>query len=327
MATADQLKALIRSHADGDDERFFSIAMQVAAHAARTGHTKLAQDVKDLIDAAKQRSDASVVAKHKPTPVVQPRGELAGLLSVAYPKTHLAEMALDPQLRAKLERVLREQRERDRLQAHGLDPQRKLLLIGPPGTGKTLTASALAGELGLPLFTIQLHALISRFMGETAAKLRLVFDALKQTRAVYLFDEFDAVGVDRAASNDVGEMRRVLNSFLVLLEQDDSDSLIVGATNHPALLDRALFRRFDTLIEYTLPTPEQARQVMQSRLAILKTAHVDWAKAVAAADSLAHAEIAQACDLSAKDAILDDEPEVPTEYLVRSLNERRTART
>ncbi len=148
MATAEQLKALIRSHADGDDERFFSIAMQVAAHAARTGHTKLAQEVRDLVDAAKQGGGPSTgVSKLKPTPVVQPRGELSGLLSVAYPKAKLAEMALDARLRAKLERVLREQRERDRLRAHGLEPQRKLLLIGPPGTGKTLTASMLAGEL------------------------------------------------------------------------------------------------------------------------------------------------------------------------------------
>ena len=327
MATADQLKALIRSHADGDDERFFSIAMQVAAHAARTGHTKLAQDVRDLIDSAKQKGASAGLSKLKPIPVVQPRGELAGLLSVAYPKAKLAEMALDEKLRAKLERVLREQRERDRLRSHGLEPQRKLLLIGPPGTGKTLTASMLAGELGLPLFTIQLHALITKFMGETAAKLRLVFDALKQTRAVYLFDEFDAVGVDRASGSDVGEMRRVLNSFLVMLEQDDSDSLIVGATNHGAMLDRALFRRFDTVVEYTLPTPEQAKQVMQNRLSILKTSAVDWTKAVTTAEGLSHGEIVQACDLTAKDVILDDEPEVTTSHLLRSLGERRGTRS
>ena len=116
-----------------------------------------------------------------------------------------------------------------------------------------MSASALAGELHLPLFTIVLDGLITKFMGETAAKLRLIFEAISQTRGVYLFDEFDALGSERASGNDVGEIRRVLNSFLQFLEQDQSDSLIVAATNHPKLLDRALFRRFDDVIEFALP--------------------------------------------------------------------------
>ena len=325
MATADQLKALIRSHADGDEERFFSIAMQVAAHAARTGHNKLAQELRDLVDAAKARSTKATQSRVRAIPVVQPRGELADLLSVAYPKTRLADMALGDRTRTKLERILREQRSRDRLLTHSLDPQRKLLLVGPPGTGKTLSARALAGELGLPLFAIQLHSLITKFMGETAAKLRLIFDAVKQTRALYLFDEFDALGSDRAAGNDVGEMRRILNSFLVLLEQDDSASLLVAATNHPSMLDRALFRRFDTIVEYGLPTPQEVMQVLRSRLPILNTESVDWSCAVEAAQGLSHAEVAQACDLTAKDVILDGGSEVTTNHLVQALEDRRSA--
>lgn len=106
-----------------------------------------------------------------------------------------------------------------------------------------MTATVLAGELSLPLFSIQLHSLITKYLGETAAKLRLIFDAISETRAVCLFDEFDALGTDRASRNEVGEIRRVLNSFLQFIEHDDSDSIIVAATNHPGLLDRALMRR------------------------------------------------------------------------------------
>jgi len=113
-----------------------------------------------------------------------------------------------------------------------------------------MTAAALAGEMNLPVFTIQLDGVIRKFMGETAAKLRLVFDATRTTRGVYLFDEFDAIGGRRTAANDVGEIRRVLNSFLLFLGQERSDSLVVAATNHPDLLDRALFRRFDDVVEY-----------------------------------------------------------------------------
>ena len=122
-----------------------------------------------------------------------------------------------------------------------------------------MTAAAVAGELGLPLFSIQLDGLITKYMGETAAKLRVVFDAIQATRGVYLFDEFDALGGERGSKNDVGEIRRVLNSFLQFLEQDESDSLVLGATNHAGLLDRALFRRFDAVLEYALPTPEESR--------------------------------------------------------------------
>src|SRR5208337_5606310 len=130
---------------------------------------------------------------------------------------------------------------------------------------KTMSASALAGEFGLPLFEIRLEGLITKFMGETAAKLRLVFDAIAETRGVYFFDEFDAIGAKRTERNDVGEIRRVLNSFLQFLEQDESDSLIIAATNHPELLDPALHRRFDDVIEYALPDPDVARRILKNR--------------------------------------------------------------
>jgi SpoVK/Ycf46/Vps4 family AAA+-type ATPase len=325
MATADQVKALIRSHADGDDTRFYAIAMQVAAQAARSGHGKFAQELRELVDQVKARAKATEPARGpKPVPLAQPRGELAGLLTVGYPKTRVADMALPEVLGARLERVLTEQRERDRLREHGFSPMRKLLLVGPPGTGKTMTAAALAGELGLPLFSIQLDGLITKYMGETAAKLRLVFDAIQSTRGVYLFDEFDALGGERGSKNDVGEIRRVLNSFLQFLEQDDSDSIVLGATNHVGLLDRALFRRFDAVLEYSLPTEEIATRVMRGRLALLDTSNIEWHAAAKAAEGLSHAEIAMACEQAAKNAILDHTTAVRDTELVAALTERRS---
>lgn len=324
MATADQVKALIRSHADCDDTRFYAIAMQVAAQAARSGHGKFAQELRELIDQVKARAKATEPARGpRPIPLAQPRGELAGLLTVGYPKTRVADMALPEVLGARLERVLIEQRERDRLREHGFSPMRKLLLVGPPGTGKTMTAAALAGELGLPLFSIQLNALITKYMGETAAKLRLVFDAIQSTRGIYLFDEFDALGGERGSQNDVGEIRRVLNSFLQFLEQDESDSIVLGATNHVGLLDRALFRRFDAVIEYSLPTEEIAIRVMRGRLALLDTSSIEWHAAAKAAEGLSHAEIAMACEQAAKNAILNHTTAVRDAELLAALAERR----
>jgi len=328
MAKAEYLKALIRTHAEGDDERFYAIALQVAAQAARKGQTKFAQELRDLVDQARARVKTVPAGLHtKPVAIIQPRGELAGLLTAAYPKTRLPDMTLDEAVRKRIERVLIEQRNRTPLREHGLAPLRKLLLIGPPGTGKTMTAAALAGELGLPLFTIQLDGLITKYLGETAAKLRLIFDAIRETRAVYFFDEFDALGGERTARNEVGEIRRVLNSFLQFLELDESDSLIVAATNHPQLLDRALFRRFDSVIEYPLPSRTVAEKVMRARLALLDTTHVDWPKVAEASDGLSHADLTRACEQAAKNAILGKRAYVETAEILEALGERRKAHT
>ncbi len=227
MPNIDQIKALLASHAEGDQTQFYSVAMQIAATEARLGRGKIAEELRALIDRAKAKVVDTNVA---PIPLARPRGELADLLSVNYPKTKLNDMVLSKTASARLARVIREHKSIRPIRSHGLSPRRKLMLVGKPGTGKTLTASALAGELGVPLFVVHLDGLITKFMGETAAKLRLIFDAIKQTRAVYLFDEFDSIGSERGLGNDVGEIRRVVSSFLQMVEQDQSDSLIIAAT-------------------------------------------------------------------------------------------------
>lgn len=321
MAAARQLLALIKSHLNGDEPQFYSVAMQIAADEARQGHTRLAEELKQLVDRARATKSA-VIRPTGPVPLAQPKGELANLLSVCYPDARMSDMVLSQELEARLRRVLLEQRQQSRLRSYGLTPRRKLLLIGPPGSGKTMTASALAGELGLPLFTVVLDGLISKFMGETAAKLRLIFDAMAATRGVYLFDEFDALGARRGEGHDVGEVRRILNSFLQFLEQDASQGLIVAATNHGELLDRALFRRFDDVLEYTLPEPEFIERLLRTRLSLFKTDALDWLEIVEAAGGLSYAEVARAADEAAKDAVLSGSASVGTAGLVAALRER-----
>jgi SpoVK/Ycf46/Vps4 family AAA+-type ATPase len=319
VATADQIKALIKSHLRDDDDRFLAVAMQVAAHAARQGHGRIAEEIRALVDQAKtERRQAP-----RPVPIARPRGDLAALLSVSYPETRLGDMVLSGEIRQRLERILREQRGRQKLQAHGLQPRRKILLVGPPGSGKTMTASALAGELHLPLYTLLLHGLITKFMGETAAKLRLVFDALAEQRGVYLFDEFDAIGGQRSIGNDVGEIHRVLNSFLQFLEQDESQSLIIAATNHPEALDRALFRRFDDVIEYTAPPKDLVCRMLRNKLAAFEVADLDWDAVSDAAEGLSYADIAHACEAAAKEAVLGDTLRVAATTLIEALQDRR----
>jgi len=160
-------------------------------------------------------------------------------------------------------------------------------------------------------------------MGETASKLRLIFDQIASVRAVYLFDEFDAIGGRRNADNDVGEMRRVLNSFLQFLEEANStDSLILATTNHPELLDRALFRRFDDIIEYSLPDSNGIREVLEMRLHTYLPKRVSWTRLIDAANGLSQAEITRATSEIIKDVILSGGESASTEAIIKALKER-----
>lgn len=319
MASSEHLKALLRSHIKGDDAHFLSVAMQVAAHEAKQGHGKLAEDLRALIDSAKKNR----MPLSSPVPIGQPRGELGNLLSAVLPRTRLSEMILDEATHNRLARIINEQRNFEKIRAHGLSPRRKLLLVGPPGTGKTMTASALASELGIPLYTVRLDSLITKFMGETASKLRQIFDAIRDTRGIYFFDEFDAIGSQRGLSNDVGEIRRVLNSFLQMIEQDQSNSLIIAATNHPEILDYALFRRFDDVIEYGLPNQEQTKAALKSRLVNYSKSIRSWEKLCKVAEGLSYAELARAADDAIKDAIISDRPQVDIKDVEKHLEERK----
>jgi SpoVK/Ycf46/Vps4 family AAA+-type ATPase len=186
-----------------------------------------------------------------------------------------------------------------------------------------MTASALAVECSLPLLFVQLHSLITKYLGETAAKLHLVFDAMGQTKGVYLFDEFDAIGSTRSARNDVGEIRRVLNSYLQFLEMDESESIVVAATNFVGMLDEALFRRFDDVIRYELPDAKMAMALVKNRLSSFDIEDMSWTSISRASQGLSHAEITRACDDAAKDAVLSDRKSVATGELEKALRVRR----
>jgi SpoVK/Ycf46/Vps4 family AAA+-type ATPase len=324
--SAQQIVALLNSHIDGDDEQFLSIALQVAADEVRAGRTEDADRLKRLVQKARdQRRQGS--SGRSPIPLARPRGELQGLVDSTYPKTTLDSMVLSQDVRARLDRLIHEQRERGTLHDHGQAPATHLLLVGPPGTGKTMTASALAGELRLPLFTVRLEGLFSRFFGETAGKLRLLFDQVAQTRGVYLLDEFDAIGQRRAESNDVGEIRRVLNSVLTFMEEPNAtDSLVIAATNHSEVLDIALARRFDDVIAYDVPDPTGARDVVQRRLGKFKVPTKAWDTLGTGIEGLSHGELARAADAVVKIAILGGAKQAAIEALRAALQDRQAFR-
>jgi len=321
MASAEQLKALLKAYAEGNQNHFLAIIEQVAAHEARAGHAKFSQELEQLISLTKRRTQT--IGEPKTVPIAQPKGELVGLLSVTYPKQRLSDMVLPPALRRRLLRIIQEQRHTSQIRNYGLSPRRKVLFVGPPGTGKTFSAAVLAGELSLPLFVVRLERMITKFMGETAAKLRLVFDNIATVRGVYLFDEFDSIGSQRGLRNDVGEIRRVLNSFLQFIEADDSQSLILAATNHPDLLDHALFRRFDDVIEYQLPTQETATEVFKNRLASVKKTWKGWTRLARESEGMSYADITRACDDAIKFMVINQKESLSEGDVLEALHERK----
>jgi SpoVK/Ycf46/Vps4 family AAA+-type ATPase len=330
MVSARQMVALLTSLNEGNDEQFYAIALQVAATEARRGRVEVATELQNLVAAARNKRDFRQPSEVRRggkvvIPITQPRGELQNLLNSSDPSVTLTNLTLSSDIRTRLERFVLQQRERDHLRSFSRTPASRLLLMGPPGSGKTITASALAGELHLPLHIIRLDTVITRFMGETAAKLRLIFDQIGTSRGVYLFDEFDAIGGKRTSDNDVGEMRRVLNSFLQFMEEENStDSVITAATNHPQLLDEALFRRFDDIIRYDLPDFTMIEQVLRDRLASFDTVSVDWKSVSETGHSLSLAEIVRASDEVVRDIIIRGEDQVTSEALSSALLHRRS---
>lgn len=325
-SSAEQIKTLIKSFSEGDESRFYATAMQIAASEAKKGHIAFAEELKKLIDKAKREHPVTALVNERPIPIASPRGELSDLLEVFYPKVKLSDMILSPQVFEALQRIIIEQRKYDLLRRHDLHPRRKLLLIGKPGCGKTKTAQALAGELGLALFIVRLDGLITKYMGESITKLRLIFNAMSNTRGVYLFDEFDSIGSNRSYGNDVGEIKRVLNSFLLNIERDDSESVIVAATNLPEALDSALFRRFDDIINYPLPGQAELRATFEKHLKGFKfSEELEMDSLVEHAVGLSYADVIRACQDAIKEMLVNDRDKVSINSLFSFLDSKRTA--
>ena len=314
MATAEQIKALIRSYSTDNPEMFYTIALQVAAHEAQQGHGELAHEIRKIIDKAQH--------DRKPKERIFPQ-DLRGLVVSEEPELPISTLVIPINLRNRIERIISEYLQQHKLKTHGLFPRQKILLIGPPGTGKTLTAKVLAHELQLSLHTVQVDRLVTKFMGETSAKLRLIFDLIQREAGVYLFDEFDAIGGERSRDNDVGEMRRVLNSFLQFIEQGTSSSLIIAATNSPQLLDKALFRRFDDVMYYNLPTIEERKRLIKKVLAGFQSRNFKWKAVINESEKLSHAEIDKACRDSIKEVILSNRTSVTASILLQYLREQK----
>jgi len=297
MANADQILTLIKSHIEGDEERFRTTALQISALEAKAGHTVLARSINELI-----KSKQKLILKPAFRPIQSDLQEF--VLEIENPY-RFTDLVCNENVSFKIKRVINEYVQREKLYQFNLENRRKLLLAGPSGTGKTMTASIIANELDKPLYIVLMEKVVTKFMGETSLKLRKIFDFIQEIPGVYLFDEFDAIGSQRGMDNEVGEMRRILNSFLQFMERDHSESLILAATNNLDVLDKALFRRFDDVIEYSLPADEEIIEILERKLNNFAS-NLNFHSLLPALRSMSHAEITIICTDAIKEALLNN---------------------
>lgn len=295
--TLEQVKSLIKAHYQQDERMFKLVSLQIASHEVEAKHAQAGYEIKQIVDHGDQYK-----------PLVFPSQTDENLFLIRNPDYRLQDMVIRPDLKESISRVLQEYQQRGVLREHGMTNRRKLLLEGPSGTGKTMTASVIARELRLPLFVVQVDRLVTKYLGETSVKLRKIFDAIQETRGVYLFDEFDAIGANRTMDNEVGEMRRVLNSFLQFLEQDSSESIIIAATNNMGILDQALYRRFDDVLHFQLPSSAEALELMGKQLHAYDASFVVPMTLGNRAATLSQNEIIKVCEDAIKESILMGTP-------------------
>jgi len=308
MTTAAQVNALIDAHQTRDDQRFRVISLQIAA-------------------SMKPDARAAILRRFETVRLPLPE-EMKGLLRPILSQASLVEMVLNEETRVMIDRVLREFHREADLAAKGLSPARKLLFTGPPGCGKTMTASALAHDLNIPIYRVEIHGVVSSYMGDTSRKLASIFDFIAQERAVYLFDEADALAGARDPSDGSAagaETRRIVNSLLQFIEDDGSKSLIIATTNHAQIFDRAMFRRFDAMVPFLPPAGHlELDRLVTNTLGTDLAIQLDVAKLFDTAVGIGHADLVAAMRRVLKDHILDGTA-VSVPVLERAIRERPRA--
>ncbi|MBD2600165.1 AAA family ATPase [Microcystis viridis] len=263
MIAEKQLKRLFQAFKERDDVAFYRAAESLIADELAANHHALAQELQQVLG----KQPLKQIPQNGLRLLPKDRRSGEDLVILEESSIDSTQIVFNQETKAKIERVLDEHRQRQKLAKYGYLPKTKLLFWGPPGCGKTFTAKYLAYELGLPVGLLKLSAVISSFLGDTASHLQRVFNLANTTPMVLLLDEVDAVGKNRDDPNDVGELKRVVNSLLQAMDSfDSSKSIVIAASNHQYLLDPALWRRFDDLIEFSLPTKTERELYLQSLL-------------------------------------------------------------
>ena len=327
----DTVRKLLLAHFQGDEAGFRSAAWDVVKHERQLNHSVLANDLERILNEANgsPKSAKAFFATLSSANGNMPKDKdkNASLVELTEPTREFEDLVLAAPLCQSINRLLRERRSSELLRSHGVNPIQKLLFCGPPGCGKTAAAEALAHALYLPLATVRFDAVVSSYLGETAANLRKVFDFARIRPVLLFFDEFDAIGKHRTALDEHGELKRVVNSFLQLLDGFHSETLTVAATNHQGLLDPALWRRFDDILMFPTPTVEEIESLLCRSFRQITLANAVRLRAIAKSlQGFSHADVERVAHEAIKETILEEREQVTAPCLKAAVERQQHRR-
>jgi len=303
MASGKLLRQLIKTGAEENYEGFRQVSEEVIRQERSKKHHLLANDLERILYGRANSVKKIPFALNDNLPKDREHG--IPLLQIKEPTRRLEDVVLSDENSSLLEEILQELHRSEVLKSYGLYPVDRLLFCGPPGCGKTLTAEVVASELGLPLSIIRIDSVISSYLGETASNLRQVFDFISSIPMVVLFDEFDALGKERDDTAEHGELKRVVNAFLQMLDNFEGKSLLIAATNHDQILDSAVWRRFDEVLVFDLPNIEQLRRLLSVKLrGLRRDFEIEDAEFVSQLKGMSHADVERVLRRAAKDMVL-----------------------
>lgn len=258
MAQADLLVDLVKTATSGDQLAFRKAAEGLIQEEKQKGHRLLAERLTKALQPSATQAARPAMAK---AGMSSPNKELFYEIT---PERNLGSLVLPEKIRTQLQELVEEQHRAELLHAHNLRARNRILLAGPPGNGKTTLAEALAFELMYPLVVIRYETLVGSYLGETSSRLKSVLDYARTQRCVLFFDEFETLGKERGDTHETGEIKRVVSTLLLQLDEMPDYVVVVAASNHPELLDKAVWRRFQLRIELPTPTRQQLAHYIAS---------------------------------------------------------------
>jgi SpoVK/Ycf46/Vps4 family AAA+-type ATPase len=305
MTNSELIKQLFLSFNNNDNEAFVQTAREYIEREKRKKHTIVAKELEKALYQTTGLSDSQRRFKQS-LPIPRDTEKGFPLLEIQHFEQNFDSLLLSQETKAQLERIIREFKDADILATYNLDYKKKILLCGKPGTGKTFSVQIISSVLNIPMVYVRFDAIISSYLGETAGNLRKVFDFIENGTWIVLFDEFDIIGKDRDDSHEHGEIKRVVNNFLQMLDNFKGDSILFAATNHQNMLDSAIWRRFDAVIDYELPDEATRKKIFERYLRPIKCdKKIDYNKAAKSSQGLSPADIEMIAVEAMKSAIID----------------------
>lgn len=323
---SELVKKMFEAYAENNNKKFIEAANEIIYEEEKKNHVLFAKDLKKTISSLqKTNNELSSYSKIFKSNIPIPRDTEKGfpLLEVREYYNNFDDLILNSEIKQRLEYIIDEFKYREILRTYGLNPKQKILLCGPPGTGKTLSAKVLSSVLHYPLVYVRFDSIISSFLGETATNLRKIFDFIEDGQWVVLFDEFDIIGKRRDDPYEHGEIKRVVNNFMQMLDSYEGNSLLIASTNHQHLLDTAIWRRFDEILLYDLPDQAHRIELFNKYLRVMERSQdIDLKELSKLTNEFSPADIAQVCEEALRQVIITNKNEIGLKEIKWAINQQ-----